>query len=211
MTGFVWVTGHCMRRFVARTLLFLKGMFFLLALMFINMVVLGVSFCIMIIGNFPGDERREFAPILIGNRKYALHRFMIGVATSVLGMSWLVAKIYYYFAQPQTAASDWTTLTFNIVLPALASMGLLLAGWALLHQWKRNKAIFMGSSGFLVASALFSILLYRTVPRDGLVTVMYVVDAWTMIVGGAFTTSVFFTERLIRGYDERRPPERRVS
>ena len=182
---------------------FLRGefMYFLIGLFILTTLILGINFCFLLVGGTPFDKGEESAPVMIGHRKYSVGRFAVGVSTSVFGASWLVAWSYFLLTGWDSFVAQFADLITHVVLQFLSSLGLLVAGIGIFKQWKRSKGIFLISMATMMASIGVSIVVYG--PRGhGDPIFMYLLGAWTVVVGGFFTVIVYFIDRLKNEFDD---------
>lgn len=177
---------------------------FLIGLIIFNVLVLGANFCFLLIGGTPWHKGEESASVHLGKRTFTVERFSIGVTTSVLGISWLAAWVYFMIVGWDSFLTKFDTLIFHVALQFLASIGLIISGVATFRQWKLSKGIFLSSMGLLTGSIFIAIAIYG--PRGhGNPVFMYLIGAWTLIVGGYLTTATYLLGRLVHKYDEQLP------
>jgi hypothetical protein len=178
-------------------------MYFLVGLMIVTMLVMGANFCILLSGGIPFRRGTEFGPIGIGGKSYSVERFVMGMSTSVFGLSWFAAWGYFLLVGWSSFASNWSFLIWHVALQLLAAAGLLAAGIGIFKKWKRSTGLFLASMGLLLFSVGVAIVIYG--PRGhGEPVFMYLFGIWTLIVGGVFTTAVLIFDKLANELGEGR-------
>lgn len=169
---------------------------FIIGLIIFNVLVLGANFCFLLSGGPPWRKGEEYEPIRMGGKSFSVEKFAVGVSTSVIGFSWLVAWGYFLAVGWNSFLAQIETLWFHVATQFLASAGLVVAGYAIFRQWKRSTGIFLASMGLLVASVLIALVIYG--PRGhGNPAFMYMVGMWTLVVGGYLTTATFLLDKLV--------------
>lgn len=128
---------------------------------------------------------------------------------TVLGISWLSTWIYFMIDRWGSFVAQWESLLLHVVLQLFSSLGLIVAGFAIFKQWKSFRTFFLASIVLLVGSIGVSIAVYG--PRGhGEPIFMYLFGLWTLVIGGVFTTAVYFLDQLIHDWDERLPQRKRL-
>jgi hypothetical protein len=185
-------------------------MYFLIGLIIFNVLVLGANFCFLLIGGTPWHKGDEFSPVHMGKRTFTVERFAVGVSTSVFGISWLFAWAYFLIVGWDSFMAQFNSLFLHVALQFVASAGLMLAGVSIFRQWERSKGIFLTSMGLLVGSIVLAIAVYGP-QGHGSQMFMYLIGAWTLVVGGYFTTAVYLLDRLVQNSDEKLPESEKSS
>jgi hypothetical protein len=176
-------------------------MAFMIGLMVFTVLLIGANFCFLLIGGFPWQKGEEFAPVHLGNRTYTVEKFAVGVSTSVFGATWFAAWTYFLIIGWDSFIPQVSTLIFHVALQFFAAVGLIVSGIGIFMQWKRSKGIFLSSMGILVGSILLAITIYG--PRGhGSSVFMYLLAAWTLVVGGFLTTGTYFLDRFTHSSKE---------
>lgn len=173
----------------------------LIGLMIVNVLVLGGNFCLLLVGGLPSKSKKEFSPVKMGSRTYSVERFAVGISTSTLGLTWLVAWIYFMTTRWDQFMAQAGALWPHVTLQLFASLGLIVAGYAIFKQWRRYKGIFLTSMGLLVGSLIIAMSMYGP-QGHGSMTFMFLLGAWTLVIGGVFTTATFLLDRLVHELDE---------
>lgn len=170
-------------------------MYFLMVLFIITVGVIGMNFCFLLIGGTPFHKGEEFAPVKMGRRTYTVERFAVGVSTSVFGVTWLLAWIYFMITGWDSFIAQIGPLFFHISMQLIASIALTISGVAIFRQWKNTNALFFGGMMVLFVSVASAILVYG--PRGhGEPMFMYLLGMWTLVVGGFLTTAAYLLDRL---------------
>lgn len=179
-------------------------MYFLIGLLIFNMLVLGANFCFLLIGGTPFHKGPEFAPVHLGRKSYTVERFTVAVSVSVLGVSWLAAWTYFMIVRWDSFIIQFDALLLHVALQLLSAVGLITAGVAIFRKWRRFRGIFLTSISVLVGSIGIALVIYG--PRGhGDPIFMYLFGMWTLVIGGVFTTAVYFFDRLVHDWDEQLP------
>lgn len=175
-------------------------MYFLSALFIIASLIIGVSFCILLITGTPFRSGKEFELIRSGHKAYTVERFTVGISTSVLGISWLIAWIYV-LSQPWAPFKiEFEALSLAILTQLVASVGLLVAGVGIFRRWRKRKGIYLTSLVLMISSILISSLIYvpSQSPRSDLI---YFFGGLTLVIGGFFTAAVYFVDRFNHNFE----------
>lgn len=171
-------------------------MYFVFGLIIFMMLVFGINFCFVLIGGTPFHKGQEFEPVTKGKRTYTVQRFAVAVLTSTFGAVWLAAWLYFIVTGWDSFVPHFNSLLLHVALQFVASIALIVAGFATFRQWKRSTDLFLSSMGILVGSILIAIAMYG--PRGhGEPLFMYLLGAWTLIMGGFLTTAIFLLDRLL--------------
>jgi hypothetical protein len=173
-------------------------MSFFMGLMIINFLVLGANFCFLLVGGTPWKKGEETDPVQLGRRSYSVEIFSVGVTTSVLGVSWLVAWFYFLSTGWDSFIGQVNSLLLHVILQLAAALGLILAGVAIFRKWKSFKPIFFTSMGVLVGSLLMSLFFYGA-RGHGEPVFMYLIAAWTFAIGGILIIAVLLLDRMVHG------------
>jgi len=177
---------------------------FIIGLFIFNALVLGLNFAILLTGGIPRNKGEKFDRIMIGKKIYTVERFAVGVSTSVLGTSLLLAWIYFMLIGRQSFIAQFNQLIIHVTLQLITSLSMIVAGVGIFAQWRRNKGIFLASTALLSISMIEAIVYYG--PRGhGNPMVMYMIGMLTLVVGGGYTMAAYLLGRLIHNYDERLP------
>lgn len=189
-----WRQGQIHRTTTGGLMYFLSGLFIIACL------VLGASFCVLLITGTPFRNEREFGSLLTGHKTYTVERFTVGISTSILGTAWLVAWIYI-LSQPWAPLKvEFEPLSLAILSQIVASVGLLVAGVGIFRKWRRRKGIYLASMVLMISSILISALIYVPVqsPRSDLI---YFFGVLTLVIGGFFTAAVYFVDRFNHNFE----------
>jgi hypothetical protein len=179
-------------------------MYFVIGLIIFMMMMFGINFCFVLIGGTPFHKGEEFAPVTKGKRTYTVQRFAVAVLTSTFGAVWLAAWVYFIVTGWDSFVPQFNSLLLHVVLQFVASITLIVAGIATFKQWKRSKGLFLSSMGILVGSVVIAISMYG--PRGhGEPLFMYLLGAWTLIMGGFLTTAIYLLDRLLSNGAEPSP------
>lgn len=171
-------------------------MYFLTGLLIFTILIIGSNFCFLLIGGTPFDEGPEFAPVKVGKRTYSVQKFAVAVSTSVFGVSWLLAWVYFLIAGWTSFALQFNSLLLHVGLQLVAGIALVISGVSIFRQWKRSKGLFLTSMAILVGSTGTAIIVYG--PRGhGEPMFMYLIGIWTLVMGGYLTTAVYILDRLV--------------
>jgi hypothetical protein len=185
-------------------------MYFLMGLFIVTVAVIGMNFCFLLIGGTPFHKGEEFGPVKVGKRSYTVERFAVAVSTGVFGASWLIAWFYFLATGWDSFVSQFDSLIFHVVLQLIASLALIVASIGLFRQWRRRKGIFLTGMGALFVSVGTAIYIYG--PRGhGDPVFMYLLGAWTLVVGGFLTTATYLLDRLLHDWDEQLPKNKSIS
>lgn len=176
-------------------------MTFLYGLLIFNMLVLGANFCFLLIGGYPFRRGKEHAPVHFGHKTFSVELFAVGISVSVLGLSWLVAWVYFLVQGWDSFVAQFNFLLLHVVLQFLSAVALMVAGIAIFRKWRRFKGIFLTSMATLIGSIFLALLVYGPTGH-GESVFMYLFGVWTLVVGGVFTTAVYFLDRLLHDWDE---------
>lgn len=182
-------------------------MYFLIGLFIFTVAVIGMNFCFLLIGGTPFHKGEEFAPVKLGKKTYTVERFAVAVSTSVFGASWLVAWFYFLFTGWDSFVSQFDSLIFHVVLQLIASLALIFAGVGLFKKWKRRKGIFLIGMAALFVSVIIAMVVYGA-RGHGEPIFMYLLGAWTLVVGGFLTVATYLLDRLLHEWDEQLPKNR---
>jgi hypothetical protein len=179
-------------------------MYFLIGLFIITVAVIGMNFCFLLIGGAPFHKGEEFAPVKMGKRSFTVERFAVAVSTGVFGAGWLVAWFYFLFTGWDSFIAQVDSLIFHVVLQFVSSIVLIIASVGLFRQWRMCKGIFLIGMATLFVSVGTAIFIYG--PRGhGEPVFMYLIGAWTLVVGGFLTTATYLLDRLLHDWDEQLP------
>lgn len=182
-------------------------MYFLIGLFIFMVAIIGMNFCFLLIGGTPFHKGEEFAPVKMGKRTYTVERFAVGVSTSVFGVSWLAAWLYFLFTGWDSFVAQFDSLILHVALQFIASIGLIVSGVGIFRQWKRSERIFFTGMITLLVSVGIMFAIYG--PRGhGDRTIMYLLGMWTLVVGGFLTTATYLLDRLVNDWDEQLPKNR---
>ncbi len=177
---------------------------FLIVLLILNAIILGANFSFFLVGGLPFQKDRERAPLHMGKKRYSVERLAVGISTSTLGVSWLVAWVYFMMSRWDSFVIQFDTLLLHVSLQLLAALILILAGIALFGKWKRSRGIFLTSMALLMGSIVLAIAIYG--PRGhGSPLFMYLFGMSTLVVGVMFTTAAYLLGRLLHDWDEQLP------
>jgi hypothetical protein len=160
-----------------------------------------MNFCFLLIGGTPFHKGAEGASVTVGKRAYTVERFVVAVSTSVFGIVWLAAWIYFLVSGWNSFIAQFSSLIVHVVLQLVVALALVIAGLGIFRQWKRSKGVFLISMVLLVGSVGLAIVVYG--PRGhGDPIFMYLFGVWTFVVGGFLTTATYLLDRLLQDWDE---------
>jgi hypothetical protein len=163
-----------------------------------------MNFCFLLVGGTPFYRSKEFAPIEMGKKTYTVENFTVAVSTSVFGVSWLVAWLYFLTTNWDSFISQFDSLILHVVLQFITSIALIVSGIGLFKQWKRSKGIFLTAMITLFASVGIALTSYG--PRGhGEPTLMYLLGICTLVVGGFLTAGTYLLDGLVHDWDEKLP------
>lgn len=183
---------------------------FFLGLILFNVIILGLNFCFLLIGGIPFRRGAESSPVHWGNRTFNVERFSVGVTTSVLGFSWLLAWFYFLLVGWESFMAQFQSLIVHVTLQLAAALGLVIAGVGIFWQWKHYNRVFLASMGVFMGSTVWAILVFGP-QGHGSPLFMTLLTALTFAVGGFLTTATYLLDRVVHEFDENLPQNRFCS
>lgn len=173
-----------------------------MGLLFVNMFVLGASFCFFLIGGLPFRKSAEHAPIRVGENRYSVEMLILAISICAFGFSWFLAWTYFLIERWPYFYEQQGYIVAHLILQFATATGLLVAGYGIFRKWKHFKGIFLISVAILLASLGYSIIIFGPQGYGGpLATYFFAI--WFIAIGGAFVTALYLFDRMLNVWDKK--------
>lgn len=155
---------------------------YLATLLTFMIIIVFINFVFLLVGSRSKMRKQtEEVLIRIGSSSYSLEKFVIGVSTSVFGIVWFFAWMYFLSNNWNSFWSQRSWLSLHVALQLLTSIILFFSGVSVFREWKGSRGLFLFGMLLLIGSVAIALLIYSSHASEGQLY-MYLLAGLTLVL-----------------------------
>ncbi len=185
-------------------------MYFLMGLFALTVLIIGINYCVLLIGGVPFQSGAEFKNIKFGHKTYTVERLTVIVSSFIFGLSGFFVWTHFLFTKWDSIFYIDRSLILLIALHYVASIALVTSSIGLTLQWRIRTKMFWISMGALLTSCLGLILALSCHGERCEPMFLYLFSASALVIGGFLATVTYLLDGWLHIWDERLTAKRRL-